>query len=87
MKRTSMRSSDMDKAEELLHLQRSKSLRFQKEVKIKRQQSWLFYPDQPAIEAWNLYVMIILIVTCIITPLNLALVFPYETEALEWLVF
>ena len=41
---------------------------------------WLFYPDDYRIDIWNMFMMVILILACIITPLRLAMVRPEEKE-------
>ena len=57
--------------------------RTQKRHSIMQQQT-LFYPDNPRLEAWNVYIMGVLILTCIITPLRLAMVPSGQEETLFW---
>lgn len=46
----------------------------------------LFYPDDYRIDIWNMLMMLVLILACIITPLRLAMVRPEEEETQTWLV-
>lgn len=77
----------MNSADKILQLQRQLSLQEEKEMISKMQEGWLFYPNHKGIELWNIYILVILILTCFITPMRLALVFPNEQETLGWLIF
>lgn len=76
----------VDEQGDIIKLQRKQSIRHQKLNQMNSERSWLFKPDHQAIELWNIFIMIILIITCIITPLRLAMVFPTEQETLGWKV-
>lgn len=47
---------------------------------------WMFYPDDPRVEAWNVGIMLVLVLACIITPLRLAMVHPNEEDTMFWTV-
>ena len=40
----------------------------------------LFYPDNKCLQNWDLFMLVILVITCMITPTRLAFVKPHETE-------
>ena len=46
----------------------------------------LFYPDSSLLGYWNIFMMVVLILTCIITPLRLAFLKENETETQEWMI-
>lgn len=49
----------------------------------KEKKMFLFYPEDPCKKYWDFYITIILLISCVITPLRIALG-DEKGEPLEW---
>jgi hypothetical protein len=51
---------------------------------VKNRKKFMFYPDDPFSIYWEMWISLILLISCIITPLNFA--FQEELESIQWYV-
>lgn len=54
-------------------------------LKEKQKVRLIFYPDNSKVELWNVFIMLLLIVACVLTPLQLAIVKANDPQQ-SWLI-
>ena len=50
----------------------------------KDKKPYLLYPEDPFKKYWDFYITIILLISCVTTPLRIAFADPVEGDPLEW---